>query len=256
MCSIRVAVWFFVFLGLVPFIPACGDLEEDGQSNTELIPANVQDILTDRCAVSGCHVGGHSTGMDLREANAYLTTVNVPSSEKPSVDRVEPGQSASSYLYQKITGAPDIEGDQMPLIGGPLSTQQIELIGAWIDQGALPRQQQPNVFVLQTYSFTMHVAPIFQSHCGGCHDGSGASLPASMNLLSNTYAAVVNVVSEEVPSYKRVKPFFPDSSYLYHKIVPSSSVRSGERMPAGGPYLGSATIDTIHTWITEGAIHN
>ena len=48
---------------------------------------------------------------------------------------VVPGDRDASLLYRKIDGT-DF-GSQMPLIGGPLSPEQIETIGIWIDEGAL-----------------------------------------------------------------------------------------------------------------------
>ena len=92
------------------------------------------------CAQSGCHAGASASfsgGQNLEAANAYANIVNVSSSEKPGVMRVQPGDAENSYLYQKITGAPGIVGAQMPLAGGPLAEEDIERIELWIEQGAL-----------------------------------------------------------------------------------------------------------------------
>jgi hypothetical protein len=89
------------------------------------------------CAQTFCHSGpGAQQGQNLEAANAYANSVNVPSREKPSLLRVKPGDSANSYLFQKITGASGIVGAQMPLAGGPLSTAQMTTIKNWIDEGA------------------------------------------------------------------------------------------------------------------------
>src|SRR4026209_70491 len=50
-----------------------------------------------------------------------------------TVVMITPGNSAGSRLYQKLLGSRF--GPQMPLTG-PLNQQQIEIIKAWIDQGA------------------------------------------------------------------------------------------------------------------------
>lgn len=50
-----------------------------------------------------------------------------------TVVMITPGNSAGSKLYQKLIGSRF--GPQMPLTG-PLSQQQIDIIKAWIDQGA------------------------------------------------------------------------------------------------------------------------
>jgi hypothetical protein len=95
-------------------------------------------VFTPRCALSGCHVGaGAPFGMDLSSvANSAANLIDVASGEKPAMKRVAPGDSASSYLYWKITGNPGIGGDPMPLSGGPLSAGDIDLIASWIDGGA------------------------------------------------------------------------------------------------------------------------
>jgi hypothetical protein len=92
------------------------------------------------CAQSGCHSGGtasFSGGQNLEAANAHANIVNVSSTEKPGVMRVQPGDAENSYLYQKITGAPGIVGAPMPLAGGPLAAADIERIELWIEQGAV-----------------------------------------------------------------------------------------------------------------------
>ena len=74
-----------------------------------------------------------------------------------------------------------------------------------------------------------------------------------MNLSSaqNTFAALVNVASIQVPTLQRVEPNDPDNSYVIHKLEGTQTV--GQRMPAGGPFLDQATIDQVRAWITAGA---
>ena len=97
---------------------------------------------------------------------------------------------------------------------------------------------------------------IFTPICSACHTGSGASLPGSMNLTtqSNTFAALVNVTSLEVSSAKRVNPGDPSTSYIINKLEGTQT--SGSRMPLGGPFLDQATIDTVKAWISAGALNN
>jgi hypothetical protein len=102
------------------------------------LAGDVQPILTANCGFAGCHGGGSpEQGMDLSEGRAYASIVNVASNEVPDRMRVVPGDSANSYLYQKITLDEPAVGSRMPLIGS-LSTENIELIRRWIDGGALP----------------------------------------------------------------------------------------------------------------------
>lgn len=98
---------------------------------------HVQPIFTDRCTTSGCHSGDFpAQGMLLTAGASYANIVNVPNLEVPGLDRVEPGDTANSYLWMKVTGAPGISGGRMPLFGGPLTSSEIGLITGWIQQGA------------------------------------------------------------------------------------------------------------------------
>ena len=94
-------------------------------------------VFTPRCALSGCHVGGDAPfGLDLSAGLAEGNIVGIPSAEVPSFLRVEPFNAVDSYLYMKLVGDPRIEGDPMPLFGGPLTGGQLTLIRDWIGQGA------------------------------------------------------------------------------------------------------------------------
>lgn len=94
-------------------------------------------IFSASCAFSGCHAGGApAAGMNLSEGQAYGNIVNVPSTEQPSLDRVEPFDPATSYLWLKVIGDPSISGQQMPLGAPPLDQQRMDLLRGWIEAGA------------------------------------------------------------------------------------------------------------------------
>jgi len=70
---------------------------------------------------------------------AYSELVDVPSSDVPSMDRVEPGDSANSYFFHKIAGTHGSVGGagvQMPLGYPAVSAADQLLIQTWIDEGA------------------------------------------------------------------------------------------------------------------------
>ena len=114
-----------------------GSTSVTGGGGVTLLDVQSQ-VLTPRCAISGCHVGsGAPFGLDMSNVSASRShLVNVSSGENGSMMRVLPGDSANSYMYWKVTGNPGIGGEQMPLTGGPLSQGQINLIASWIDGGA------------------------------------------------------------------------------------------------------------------------
>ena len=102
-------------------------------------PDSVQSIFTANCALANCHLGSDAPfGEQLQAGSSYESTVGVPSSEQPSLLRIEPGNAADSYLVRKIDGDPRITGQQMPLGAPPLSNSLRDVIRNWVDQGALP----------------------------------------------------------------------------------------------------------------------
>lgn len=100
-------------------------------------------------------------------------------------------------------------------------------------------------------------ASIFGAICSVCHTGGGGALPASMNLSSAaaSYAALVNVPSEQQPAVLRVDPGDAAASYLVRKLEGTAGI-GGVRMPLGGPFLSPADIDKVKSWINAGALNN
>ena len=103
-------------------------------------------------------------------------------------------------------------------------------------------------------TLTQLQAQVFGPICSGCHNGVGTSLPGVQNLTSAaaTYQSLVNVASIEQPTLLRVKSGDPADSYVIHKLEGLAGI-TGSRMPLGGPYLSTATIAQIESWISAGA---
>jgi hypothetical protein len=94
-----------------------------------------------RCAgqESGCHAGG-AGGMTLGdgEAHDFAQIVNVRSTERPDLYRVEPGAPDRSWLYLKVSNATDAGVDTaMPYgtSGDPAFAAEVR---SWILAGAKP----------------------------------------------------------------------------------------------------------------------
>jgi PKD repeat protein len=112
-------------------------VEGGGGGNEATFSAVQSQIFTASCAFSGCHGGGSpAQGMSLVSGQAYANIVDVPSSEQPSLDRIEPSDPDSSYLYLKVIGDASISGGRMPLGQPPLSQELIDLLRDWIERGA------------------------------------------------------------------------------------------------------------------------
>jgi hypothetical protein len=90
---------------------------------------------------TSCHAGiiGQFDGLDMStQATAYKNLVGVKASNGSCASRGEmlvvAGSSATSLLYKKLT-SPDC-GSTMPQNAPPLSQASLDLIKAWIDEGA------------------------------------------------------------------------------------------------------------------------
>lgn len=94
------------------------------------------DVFTPRCAVSGCHVPGGTGPMSLQVGQSFGNLVDVSSVERSNLKRVDPNNANDSYLIRKLEGASDILFERMPLGGPFLSSEEINVIRAWINNGA------------------------------------------------------------------------------------------------------------------------
>ena len=143
--------------------------------------------------------------------------------------------AALLLLLTVLSGCPNGgSGDGLDINGRPL-----EESGG--DAGVLA----PDLASIQANVFTPRCAT------SGCHSGGGAPQGLSLDAGSS-FANLVEVASNEVPSLFRVAPGDPDASYLIRKLQGEAAV--GARMPLIGPPLPQSTIDVIREWISSGAM--
>lgn len=119
-----------------------------GVTRTVSFAADIEPIFISRCALSGCHVqpspndpsysegAEPPAGLVLSRGTAYGNIVDVPSTERPELDRIEPGDPERSYMILKLRGAPGIVGARMPFGGPFLSDAQIQTFVEWVLAGA------------------------------------------------------------------------------------------------------------------------
>lgn len=88
---------------------------------------DIQPIFTANCALTFCHVIGGLAPLSLEPGLSFANMIL----------RVEPGNSAGSYLISRLTVNDPPLFPRMPLNRAPLSTTSLDLIKAWIDNGAL-----------------------------------------------------------------------------------------------------------------------
>lgn len=111
----------------------------DGQTNVNY-PTQIQPIFDNNCI--SCH-GGRS-GVTLSSYASVIASVGVQYAKNV----IQPGSSATSPLYDKISNATPAHGRRMPYTGPPyLSDAQITLIKNWIDEGAKPSATTTSVAV-------------------------------------------------------------------------------------------------------------
>lgn len=120
----------------------------------------------------------------------------------------------------------------------------------------------PGGSLLAARYFKDSVQTIFENRCVGCHAkgsfGWAQTGSDSIGLdLKNAYASLVYKNSYEYQfttsvQRLRVKPGFPDSSYLFSKVSVQTPPYGG-RMPLGGAQLPDTEINIIKKWILNGA---
>ena len=99
-------------------------------------PDSVQAIFDARCPK--CHTGTTPmAGLYLAPGSlSYRELVGKPSSEIPTMNLVEPGDPANSYLIWKINWDPRMQESGMPLGDPPLTLATRQVFVNWITQGA------------------------------------------------------------------------------------------------------------------------
>jgi hypothetical protein len=97
--------------------------------------SQVQPIFTQLC--TSCHSGSSpKANLDLSSGKAYGQLVGVPSTVCSSLNRVQAGSTANSYLVHKVEGSGScFTGNKMPPSGG-MSSTQLTTIKSWISAGA------------------------------------------------------------------------------------------------------------------------
>ncbi len=128
-----------VLVALVYLATACSgpttstDMVFDAAAEGPATFAQVQEtIFAVSCALSGCH--SDSAWPNLAAGRAYDNIVEVESSRGLAL--VEPGDPDNSYLYLKLLADADIDGVRMPPSGPYLTPDALEMVRAWIENGA------------------------------------------------------------------------------------------------------------------------
>lgn len=182
-------------------------------------------IFISNCAFGGCHDA--ASAQDGVILDSYENVFNTGD--------VTPFNLDESDIYEVLVD--DDEDDRMPPAPNDrLSSEQIQIIAAWILQGAEDLECNPDFGECNTenISFSADVQPVIVTHCQGCHSGSNPS--GGIGLA--TYDGVKAVADNG-------------------KLVGAIAWENGfENMPQGGDQLSECTIDQIQSWVDAGAPNN
>lgn len=227
----------------------------------------VQEVFQVDCAP--CHLAESATfDLDL-ETDAHGATVDVVGGWGQPL--VTPGDRENSLLYTKMAGTnPDATGGIMPT-SGLLDEAKIELIGAWIDDGAdgdcaegdadtdadadsdSDSDTDSDTDTDVTGSWCA-VEATLADHCVDCHDASADDGYAYIDLETDPHTTLVQASSQVVPGAVLVVPWYPEASLAYRKVAHAQGETEGDPMPAEGiPQMDAAKVEAWETWIAAGA---
>lgn len=181
-------------------------------------------ILQSNCAMSGCHdAASAQDGVILTDYTNVMNTADV-----------RPFDLDGSDLYEVITET-DPDKVMPPPPNNTLSSDQIQLIAQWINQGALNLTCNDAIGCdTVNVSFANTVFPVLQDKCVGCHSGNNPSGGIDLN------------------SYTTVK-IQVNNGQLFGAINHESGFSP---MPKGGNQLPQCEIDQVKSWIDAGAPNN
>ena len=217
---------------------------------------HVLPILEERC--NDCHHAPFDRSGRLVNPKASLrfdsfTEVMKGNLDGPVIVAKDPEKSR---LYT-VMNLPEDDDLFMPPKGGPVDSEQIDIIKRWIVEGANPSKNSVSSTKggipgpEEPVSFNDHILPLFESRCLECHGEpfvkNGRTIKPKAGLRLDEYEWVIKgnldgtiVTAED-----------PEGSALYRVITLPDD--DPEIMPPKGDPLSKDQITMIKRWILEGA---
>lgn len=234
--NLKINLKLFAFLLLMIFsLASCRHdpvIPDDGQNpppsatcdpDTVYFHNEILPLLNSGCAVSGCHnASSAQDGVVLTDYNNIIRT-----------GKVKPGNPGDSKLYKVlIDNDPD---DRMPPPPrSPFSADQITKVRRWIEQGAKNNRCESNNCDTLNVSFAVHIQPLIQNNCTGCHSG----IQPQGGVRLDSYATIAAAAA---------------SGRLLGSVMHSPGYAA---MPQGAPKLDNCKITQIKKWIDNGTPNN
>jgi len=183
---------------------------------------DVLPLLVSTCAKSGCHDA--ATAQKDVILNNYANVINTGD--------VVPFDPESSKIYEMLVET-DLDKKMPPPPNTPLTTEGINLIRKWINQGALDLKCDGGCDTVSV-TFATTISPLISKHCLGCHSG-----PDPQGGLSFETHADLAIVA--------------NNGRLYGAVNHESGFTA---MPFNGNKLPVCEIEQIRLWIVDGAPDN
>lgn len=192
-------------------------IEDECDPDSVYFENDVLPILVSNCAISGCH-----DPETHKEGIIFSTFSDVVESDVIDIDDPYDSEMLEAILED------DLEDRMPPPPYAPLSSEEINILVRWMEQGAENNSCEECDTTAVTYSGT--VADIIGSYCLGCHGGSSPSGGIGLS----TYSGVAEVAASG-------------------QLEGSLNGYSGfTQMPLGSSPLPDCKIDAIVTWIENG----
>lgn len=167
-----------------------------------------------------------NTGNDTLELTTISFDLDVYSVDVSMPLELSPGSSRIATVTFQPNGAGIFDGDMTITSNSPSSPDVVTL----------------NAAAEAVVSYATSVQPVWNASCGGCHGSNGGlSLTSYTNLMAGTSSNGPVVIAGDGAN---------------SLIVQRIKGQVGSRMPQGGASLSATTIETIETWINQGAMDN
>ncbi len=208
-------------------------------------PEITSKILMPKCA--GCHKAMNpAAGLDLATAGAKMRLVGRMSRcmNKPLVT----SDPVGGHLFDKLGGAVTGCGNRMPLMGTPLTPDEIQCMKDWINFiPQAPVTPPPNGVPLCATAAEIS-SKILVPRCGTCH---GAAMPAAgLDLVTaGAKARLLNVPSRACNAKPLIVAEPAVGGHFFDKLA-GAVPGCGNQMPFGGINpLNAAEVQCLKDWI-------
>ena len=209
---------------LIPIDPVTPPTGGSCDPDTIYFQNQILPLLVSNCTESGCHnAQDHKEGIVITSYQTLLSTV----------ERVTQNDWGKNKLIKSLQES-DLE-KRMPQNKPPFTTDQIDMIKKWINQGAVNNACDESFGGCDTLSgatYTAFVQPLLQIKCKGCHSGASPQGGIKMTTYAETKILALD-------------------GRLY-----SSVTASVNWMPKGGAKLDDCKLAKLKKWIDAGALEN